>query len=177
MPRFRHHDEASPHFRKTSNGSGRGPHESYCDRKTSAHVGIYKRPVSGMAHPYVRPQETGNRTDVRWLALQTGNNSGLLICGDPLINFSVYPYANEDFDGGPEKQQTHSGELEERDFLTLNVDLKQMGVGGDDSWGARPLKKYIIPARQYRYRYCLIPINDNEDHLIDLASVIRRKPQ
>ncbi len=151
-----------PNGYETVEWFGRGPHESYCDRKTSARVGIYRLPIDKMAHGYVRPQETGNRSDLRWAKLCRKDGSALLVSGVPCFNVSAFPYRNEDFDGGPQKQQTHFGELEERDFITLNIDLAQMGVGGDDSWGSRPLNKYLLEPKAYNFSYWLVPLKKGD---------------
>ena len=104
---------------------GRGPHENYCDRKTGAPVGIYSLDADKIGHGYMRPQENGNRTDVRWLEISDKNGSGVLITGN-LFNFSAWPYSQADLE-----KATHLHELAARDFITLNIDQMQCGVGGD----------------------------------------------
>lgn len=136
---------------------GRGPFESYADRNTGAMVGHYKSTVEEQFHPYIRPQETGNKTDVRWLRLSQANGRGLLISGPQPLNFSALHYHRDDLDSGPSKKQEHSGTLKERNGTFLNIDLVQMGVGGNDSWGALPLEKYRLPYQSYRYEFWLIP--------------------
>ena len=131
---------------------GRGPHESYWDRKTGAAVGLYSGPVEEQIHVYVRPQENGNKTDVRWLTLTDSDGSGLLAVGDPLLSVSAWPFSMQDLE-----KAKHIHELPRRDFVTVNLDYKQMGVGGDDSWGARPHPEYTLPARPYTYRFRLQP--------------------
>ncbi|HEX9728591.1 MAG TPA: glycoside hydrolase family 2 TIM barrel-domain containing protein [Gemmatimonadales bacterium] len=132
---------------------GRGPHESYWDRNTSALVGRYGGTVREQYFPYVRPQESGNKTDVRWLALTDGRGTGLLFAGDSLLSMSALHHTMADLDPGIEKTQTHSSELVERPEVYINVDYRQMGVGGIDSWGALPLRKYSLPYGGYRYRF------------------------
>jgi beta-galactosidase len=132
---------------------GRGPIESYRDRKAAAPVGRWSRDVAEWAHPYVRPQETGNRTDVRWLELRDEGGRGLRIEGAPLLEVTAIPYAREDLDPGMEKAQRHWGELRPRDAVFLNVDLGQMGVGGINSWGPTALEKYSLPYGAYEYRF------------------------
>ena len=122
---------------------GRGPHENYWDRKTGAAVGVYSEKVSEPAHEYVRPQENGNKTDVRWMTLTNDVGKGLKFSGLPLLSVSAWPYAMEDI-----KKAMHPFELPERDFITVNVDYKQMGVGGDNSWGARTHAEYLLPAKE-----------------------------
>ncbi len=136
---------------------GRGPWENYCDRRTSAFVGRYRATVRELFHPYVRPQESGNRSDVRWLALTASDRQGLWVGGAPSFEFSALLYHIEDLDPGEEKTLTHAAELSERPDIQLVIAHKQMGVGGDNSWGARPLPQYEIPAREYRFRFRLSP--------------------
>jgi len=131
---------------------GRGPHESYWDRKTSAAVGLYSGTVEDSFHLYVRPQETGNKSDVRWMSLTDGAGFGLLVVGMPLVDFSTWPFSMEDL-----ARARHINELPRRDFVTVNIDYKQMGVGGDDSWGARPHRQYTLPPKPYDYRFRLRP--------------------
>jgi beta-galactosidase len=134
---------------------GRGPHESYWDRKAGAAVGRYEGTVSEQYHPYIRPQESGNKTDVRWLALTNDEGTGLLIVGMPLLSMSALHYINDDLDPGDTKQQRHSGELVERDLVNLNIDYKQMGVGGINSWGPTALPRYSLEYREYNYSFRL----------------------
>jgi beta-galactosidase len=117
---------------------GRGPHESYSDRKTGAPVGVYQAEVADLSFPYIRPQETGNRTDVRWVALSDREGRGVMAIADPLLEFSALPYEDEDLDEGDAPTHRHQWDLEPRGYVTLDLDLAQMGVGGDTSWGARP---------------------------------------
>jgi beta-galactosidase len=138
---------------------GRGPFESYWDRKTAAGVGIYAGKVRDQYHPYVRPQESGNKTDVRWASLVNATGKGLMIVADDInLNINALPYSSDDLDPAPEKAQYHSGELKERDEIYLNVDLQQMGVGGINSWGELPLKTYQLPYKSYTYSYWIKPV-------------------
>ncbi len=139
---------------------GRGPHETHWDRKTGAPVGVYAGPVAAQVHPYVRPQETGNKTDVRWVALTNKDGAGLLAVGvgskqDPagLLSVSAWPFTMKDLEAA-----THTHELPRRDTVTVNIDHKQMGVGGDNSWGARTHRQYTLPAKPYSYRFRLTPL-------------------
>jgi beta-galactosidase len=140
---------------------GRGPHESYWDRKSGTGVGHWKGTVWEQYHPYIRPQENGNKTDVRWLRLTNQQGFGLLVVGDPVLDFSAHHFLQEDFDPGPQKQQRHAVDLVRRDLVTLNLDYRQMGVGGDTSWGARPHPQYTLPAGEYSYRFRLRPYSLN----------------
>jgi beta-galactosidase len=143
---------------------GRGPHENYWDRKTGAAVGVYSGKVRDQYHPYIRPQENGNKTDVRWVALMNDKGLGLLAVGRPLLSVSANHFLMEDFDHGPEKQQMHTFHLRKRNLVTLNLDYKQMGVGGDTSWGdrARPHPEYTLYAQEYSYSFRLRPFHSKE---------------
>ncbi len=135
---------------------GRGPHESYWDRKTGAAVGIYSGTVAEQIHPYVRPQETGNKEDVRWMAVTNDDGAGLLaVASSSLLTASVWPFPQELLE-----KATHTFQLPlKTGVVTWNLDHKQMGLGGDDSWGARTHKQYTLPADQpYRYAFWLMPI-------------------
>ena len=138
---------------------GRGPWENYWDRKSGSLVGLYSQHLSEQYFPYARPQESGNKTDVRWVQFENKKGAGLrLIVKDSLLNFSALPYSLDDLDPGPDKKQYHSGELKEGDRIYLHVDLQQTGLGGIDSWGAWPLKEYMIPYRDQRFGFVMKPI-------------------
>jgi len=151
MPRFGM-QMAMPGEFSTMTWFGRGPHESYWDRKTGAAVGLYSGPVAEQIHLYVRPQETGNKTDVRWLTLTNKDGVGLLAVGMPVLSASAWPCTMQDLETAK-----HIHELPQRDTVTVNLDYKQMGVGGDDSWGARTHPEYTLPAKPYSYRFRLRP--------------------
>jgi beta-galactosidase len=131
---------------------GRGPHESYWDRLAGAAVGIYSEKVDQPAHMYVRPQEYGNKADVRWMTLTDDAGSGIKITGLPLLYVSAWPWALENME-----KAMHPADLPQRNFVTVNIDYKQMGVGGDDSWGAKPHPEYTLPAKEYEYRFLIEP--------------------
>ena len=138
---------------------GRGPWESYQDRKDASFVGLYNGAIKDQYYPYVRPQESGNKTDVRWAKLTRKDGSGILIAAtDTLLNINALPYSPDQLYSGPEKQQKHSGELEPDKNIHLDIDLQQMGVGGIDSWGAWPLEKYRMPYKDYSYSYLIVPV-------------------
>ncbi len=137
---------------------GRGPQESYWDRKTGAAVGRYTDLVENLIHGYVRPQENGNRSDVRWAALTDADGMGLLAIGAPLLNVSAWPYTMADLE-----DTTHNGFLPRRDFTVWNLDGKLMGVGGDDSWGAPVHEEYTIQPVAQSYQFRLRPLYGGED--------------
>ncbi len=137
---------------------GRGPMESYWDRKTAANIGLYTGKVADQFHNYIRPQETGNKTDVRWMSLRDTAGNGLLVVGEQPLNMNALHFTTKDLHPDDKKAQHHAAELVASPSVTLNVDLQQMGVGGNDSWGALPLEKYRLPFLDYSYRFLLRPL-------------------
>ncbi|WP_431242908.1 glycoside hydrolase family 2 TIM barrel-domain containing protein [Flavobacterium sp. P21] len=135
---------------------GKGPHENYIDRNYSSQVGLYNQTVSEQYYPYIRPQETGNKTDIRFLEL-SGNQLKLTVTSDILLSVTALHYLNEDLDDGLEKDQRHAAELQERDLTSLKIDYKQMGVGGIDSWQAWPMKQYLLQDKNYQYQFKITP--------------------
>lgn len=132
---------------------GNGPFESYEDRKESAFAGIYSGSVADQHFPYVMPQENGNKTDVRWLKLSTNDGIGLLISGMPLLSVNVQDYSPEALNHSKLSHQLDRGEN-----IYLNVDYKQMGVGGDDSWSPRVHPEYLLKGKNYQYSFRLKPV-------------------
>ncbi|WP_423128129.1 glycoside hydrolase family 2 TIM barrel-domain containing protein [Gaoshiqia sp. Z1-71] len=179
---------------------GRGPWENYVDRKASAFIGLYRSTVSEQYVPYVRPQENGYKTDVRWMALSNEKGNGLLVVAANQktgLGISALHMLNEDFDttagldyegnsglepeyridGIPEVNGSkHIHDIRERDLVQLNIDLGQRGLGGDDSWGARPQRKYTMSGQEtHTYSFFLVPFeNGSVDQWIN-AGKIRRK--
>ncbi len=143
---------------------GRGPSESYFDRKDGYAVGVYSGTVDEQFTDYSRPQENGNKTDVRWVALTNDKGIGLLAVGDPLLSVSAWHYTIADLEGAK-----HTFEMTRRDDITLNLDYRQMGVGGDNSWGARPHPEYQLRDKQYKYQFRLRPFSATEAKPMALA--------
>ncbi|MCU7552579.1 DUF4981 domain-containing protein, partial [Chitinophagaceae bacterium LB-8] len=138
---------------------GRGPWENYWDRKSASMVGVYKQQLDEQYFPYARPQESGNKSDVRWVSLTNKKGKGIkIVYADSLLNFSALPYSLDDLDPEADKKQYHSGELVKRDAIYMHVDLQQLGLQGMDSWGAWPLKEYRIPFKNHQYSYWIIPV-------------------
>ncbi|RCG21515.1 DUF4981 domain-containing protein [Streptomyces diacarni] len=132
---------------------GRGPQENYWDRRTGAAVGRYRSSVEEQFTPYVRPQQCGNVTDVRWGELSGKDGTGLRVSTEPgdHLELSALRYTPADLDG-----PKHPHELTPRKETVLGVNHRQMGLGGNDSWGAAPLEQYLLHAdRTYRYGYRL----------------------
>jgi len=136
---------------------GRGPHENYADRNNSSFVGLFKQTVKEQYYPYIRPQETGNKTDVRWYTLFDENAVKITIESNTLLGMTALHYLIEDLDDGLEKDQRHASELSERDLTNLLIDHKQMGVASIDSWGALPLEKYRLTDKEYTYQFKITP--------------------
>jgi beta-galactosidase len=119
---------------------------------------LYEGSIDDQYFPYIRPQETGNKLDVRWVALMRKNGTGLKIYGNNFLNISALHFSKEDLDSGSMKSQKHAGELTARKRVYLNVDGFQQGLGGIDSWGALPLEEYMLPYKSYHYSYWIVPI-------------------
>ena len=140
---------------------GRGPWENYSDRKESSFVGLYAQSTANQLFPYVRPQESGNKCDVRWLELTDGRGVGLRIEGLQPLSISAMPYRAEDLDPGLTKKQMHYSDIEPRREVVLQVDLAQRGLGGDNAWGAQPHDPYRLTADRYEYGYIIRPIMED----------------
>lgn len=134
---------------------GRGPHENYVDRNAETFMGVWDGLVTEQAHPYYRPQETGNKTDVRWLTLKDDQGKGIRIEGHQPLSVSALNIRTEDLDPGTTKKQQHWSDVLPKDEVVLSVDLFQRGVAGLNSWGARPLEKYAFNGKEYRYSYTI----------------------
>ncbi len=146
---------------------GRGPEESYIDRKSFAFVDVYKGSVAEQYFPYIRPQENGNKTDVRWVKITDPSGAGLLFKATKLLEVSAHHNIMEDFespertdgrqvDGKPVVNR-HTCDVKPRDLTSVNIDFGQMGVGGDDSWGAWTHDEYRLTKKTYQYSFWIIP--------------------
>ncbi len=134
---------------------GNGPHESYIDRKSSAKLGLWKQTTDEQFWGYVRPQETGNKTDVRYWSQTDKAGHGLMFCATGDMEMSALHFLPEDLDDGDDKamHQSHSGDLTPRPYNVLQVQQRQFGVGGINSWGHWPLKEYQLPYANYDFTY------------------------
>jgi beta-galactosidase len=141
---------------------GRGPRENYWDRKTAAFVGLYETTLADEVVPYVAPQEYGTRSDTRWVAVRDKDGAGLLIVGQPLLGFSALPHWPEDLTL-ESRGAKHPADIIKRDFTCLALDQAQMGVGGDDSWGARVHPEYTLPAKSCSYSFRIRPVGKDDD--------------
>ena len=134
---------------------GRGPQENYIDRCDNTFVGYYEDRVANQYYPYIRPQETGNKTDVRWLALLDEEGSGVKITGLQPLSFSALHFSPEDLDPGLTRKMQHQVDVVPQKNIFLHVDLKQRGLGGDNSWGMYPHKEYRLLDNKYSYSYVI----------------------
>ncbi len=156
MVRFGMNLQVSPEFNKVE-WYGRGPWENYQDRNKASFVGLYGSTVDQLFTPYVRPQENGYRTDVRWMTLENTKHLAIRFTGMPFFSFSALPYTYDDMKGFKQAGK-HLNSLEKEPFTDLNIDYRQVGVGGDDSWGARTHDEYTIPAGKYSYSFSMEPV-------------------
>ncbi|MFZ0426686.1 MAG: glycoside hydrolase family 2 TIM barrel-domain containing protein [Acidobacteriota bacterium] len=147
---------------------GRGPQETQWDRKLGARFGVYSGSVDDQLVKYSRPQENGNKTDVRWVLLSNRQGVGLLAVGQPALNASARNFRQEDLE-----DVRHYYMMTRRPFVTVNLDLQQMGVGGDNSWGALPHPEFRLPAKEYSYSYTLVPVEGGAEVAAALARRLR----
>jgi beta-galactosidase len=152
LPRFGTQLRLSPEF-ETFTYYGRGPWENYSDRNTASFIGIYHSTVAEQSFDYIRPQENGNHTDVRWLTLTNKDGFGLKIKGSQPLGIKVAHNTAEDLDFGVTKKNVHPSDITPRKDVFLNVDLMQRGLGGDDSWGRLPHEPYRLLNDVYEYEY------------------------
>ena len=134
---------------------GRGPEENYTDRCSSTFVGRYEDTVSNQFYPYIRPQETGNKTDVRWVSLLDAQGFGLKVTGLQPLAFTALHFTLEDLDPGLTRKLQHTVDVIPQKNVCLHVDLKQRGLGGDNSWGMYPHNEYRLLDKKYSYSYKL----------------------
>ena len=137
---------------------GRGPVENYADRNHNTFLGRYRQSVARQFYPYVRPQENGNKTDLRWWRVLNIGGNGLEIVAEAPFSASALHYTIESLDEGPRKIQRHSNEVEPADLTNVLIDKAQMGLGCIDSWGALPLPEYRLPYQDYSFTFTLTPV-------------------
>ena len=149
-----------PHSFETIEYYGRGPMENYSDRNHYTDLGIYRQSVTEQFYPYIRPQENGTKTDIRWWRIVNKAGNGIEIVSAAPFSASALHYTIESLDEGWSKRQGHSPEVEETDLTNLCIDKKQAGLGGVNSWGAIALPKYQIPYGNYEFTFILTPIQN-----------------
>ena len=137
---------------------GRGPVENYADRRYSQRLGIYRQTADEQFYPYIRPQETGTKGDIRWWRQTNDGATGLMITADKPFYASALHYDIDILDEGDQKHQRHPSQLPKSEFTVLTLDSEHCGVGGIDSWGARPLEQYRIPAIDRTCSFTITPI-------------------
>ncbi len=152
---------------------GRGPHENYCDRNTSAFIDLYESTVAEQYFPYIRPQENGYKTQARWVSVSDEDGNGIIIDGLPVFSYSALHNSIEDFDQLFKENYRHTKDINLKDEVFITIDQKQMGVGGDNSWGAKPYPKYQLPAGDYTFKFRMRSLQQNkpnpfEFHLWDI---------
>ncbi len=139
---------------------GRGPGENYSDRHDATLLAVYEQTVDDQPFPYIRPQETGNKTDIRWWEITDRSGKGLLVVADEPFSASALHYTIESIDEYKGKKQLHWQEVEKSNLTNLLIDKVQMGLGCVNSWGALPLKEYRLPYDDYEFTYRLIPVRN-----------------
>lgn len=137
---------------------GRGPLENYSDRNHVTDIGLYKQTVDEQFYSYIRPQETGTKTDIRWWNQTTKGGKGLKFKGEAPFSASALHYSIESLDEGVEKHQTHSELVQKVDYTNFCIDKVQMGLGCVTSWGALPLEQYRIPYGDYEFTFIMQPV-------------------
>ncbi len=169
---------------------GRGPEENYCDRNKGTLIGLYGSRAEDMYTPYARPQENGHRTDTRWFCLSAGDHQGLLVSAEKTIEFNALRNTIEDFDSEEAEapyqwnnfsaeeiaarneadaknrlpKRTHVNDIDLRNFVEVCIDMKQQGVGGYNSWGAKPVDSATIYSDEdYSFSFTLIPIRKQKE--------------
>lgn len=137
---------------------GRGPIENYVDRKYSEFVGIYDQTVAEQTYPYIRPQETGTKSDIRWWKQTSLSGTGLKIYAEEAFSASALNYTIESLDAGWSKGQSHFSELIPTESVNISIDKVQMGLGCENSWGAIPRPEYRVPYQDYSFTFYLEPM-------------------
>lgn len=140
---------------------GRGPVENYIDRNSSEFIGYYENKVKDEYFPYVRPQESGNHTDVRWFSVVNSEGKGLKFASNAPMEASALNYLTEDLDDGMHKDKKwghHSGDLVERPLTQVHLQQRQFGLGCVNSWGAWPRREYCMPYKDYDFTFVISPL-------------------
>ena len=146
-----------PYTMEKSNYYGRGPIENYSDRKDCMRIGVYTDDADNQYFPYIRPQESGTKSDIRWWKQTDATGLGLQVKSCAPFYASALHFDTEELDDGDEKEQRHSFDLKKSKFTNLFLDAAHMGVGGENSWGAWPLEKYRVHYGNKTFNFVLIP--------------------
>ena len=137
---------------------GKGPHENYSDRNSSEWIGLYEESVAEQYFPYIRPQESGNKTEIRYWRVLNADGKGLEFYGTEPLSMSSLNYLTEDLDEGQNKHNLHSGDLTPRNLTVVHIDKVQSGLACQNSWGATPLEPYKLHPGTYEYTYVIKPV-------------------
>ena len=140
---------------------GRGPIENYADRNNSTFLAIYRQTVTEQFYPYIRPQENGNKTDIRYWKMINPAGKGIQIVAEQPFSASALHYTIEQLDEGMTKHQMHSHEIEPAKVTNLLIDKVQMGLGCVNSWGTVPLDEYMLPYKDYEFTFVISPVSNN----------------
>ena len=146
-----------PYTMEKSNYYGRGPIENYSDRKDCMRIGVYSDDADNQYFPYIRPQESGTKSDIRWWKQTDATGMGLQVKSCTPFYASAIHFDTEELDDGDDKEQRHSFDLKKSKFTNLFLDSAHMGVGGENSWGAWPLEKYRVHYGNKTFTFTLIP--------------------
>lgn len=146
-----------PYTMEKSNYYGRGPIENYSDRKDCMRIGVYTDDADNQCFPYIRPQESGTKSDIRWWKQTDATGLGLQVKSCTPFYASAIHFDTEELDDGDDKEQRHSFDLKKSKFTNLFLDSAHMGVGGENSWGAWPLEKYRVHYGNKTFTFTLIP--------------------
>ena len=167
IPRLGMYLTLNNNFREVS-WYGKGPEESYWDRKTGQKIGVYSKKITEQFYVYSRPQETGNKTDVRWMKV-TSKDIKLKVSSQKLISSSTWPFNMKELDFNSDEgaqsasglvpvTKKHGADIKIGNTIQWNIDYLQMGVGGDTSWGRLVHPEYTIPANKtYNYSFTITP--------------------
>ena len=146
-----------PYDMSESEYYGRGPIENYSDRKECMRIGIYRDQADNQYFPYIRPQESGTKSDMRWWKQFDSNGFGLTVKSCQPFYASALHFDTDELDDGDEKEQRHSFNLQKSRFTNLFLDGEHYGVGGENSWGAWPLAPYRVHAGNKSFSFVLVP--------------------
>ncbi len=142
---------------------GNGPFENYIDRNHASKISLYNQKVDDQYYPYIRPQESGNHTELRWMKVTSLAGNGIEFKSDKAFEGSALNYLTKDLDSGVDKSvHAHSGELVKRELTNIHIDSRQMGLGCIDSWGTWPLDEYQMPYGDYSLNFVIKPVVRNK---------------
>lgn len=140
---------------------GDGPFENYADRNSASVLGLYRQTVQEQFYSYIRPQENGNKTQVRWWRMLETGGTGLMFYSDAPLSASALNYSIESLCDGWDKEQKHSQEVSPVDYVNVCIDHRQYGLGCVNSWGALPIEEYRLPYQDYEYSFVISPVRNS----------------